>query len=234
MNICRKLKNWVRKFLKKGNLFSMEKALKRCKDNRFKFSTIIDIGASDGRWSEVCMKFYPGSQYFLIEAQKEHEKELKRFRDMHKNVNYIISAAGDKEGTIFFDNESLFGGTASYDKFEQNCVEVKMTTIDFIVEEKGLMPPFLLKLDTHGFEEKIFKGAEKTLKNTEMLIVEAYAHPINETFRFFELCAFLKEKGFLPVEIVDLMLRPYDNSLWQMDIMFIKDNSDKFKYDEYE
>ena len=234
MSVYKKLKNRLKNLLKKGDTFSTEKALKRCKDSGFKFSTIIDIGASDGRWSEKCMKYYPDASYFLVEAQKEHEPELTKLKNSRSNVNYAISAAGDKSGKIFFDNELLFGGTASYNKFDKNCIEVNMTTIDMLVEENGLKPPFLLKLDTHGFEEKIINGAVKTLENTEMLIVEAYAHPINGTFRFFELCAFLKEKGFLPVEIVDLMLRPYDNSLWQMDVFFARKDNKKFKYDDYE
>ncbi len=216
------------------NPFSTKRALQRLKKRYVSFSTIIDIGASDGRWSKNCMKIYPQSEYFLIEAQKEHEQRLMEFKNSCNNVNYIISAAGDKGGKIFFDKTDLFGGVASYQKLKENCIEVNMTTIDSIVAENGLKPPFLLKLDTHGFEEKIINGASKTLENTEMLIVEAYAHPINGTFRFFELCAFLKEKGFLPAEIVDLMLRPYDNSLWQMDIIFVKDTDSKFRYDEYE
>lgn len=223
----------VRAGRKNSDIFSMENALKRSLERKHNLSTIIDIGASDGRWSENCMKYYPESKYFLIEAQNAHEEKLKELKNDKKNVDYIISAAGDKDGKIFFDNSGLFGGVAAYERSGESCVEVNMVSIDSIVEKNRFKPPFLLKLDTHGFEEKIFNGAEKTLQKTEMIIVEAYAHPISGTFRFFELCSFLKEKGFLPVEIVDLMLRPYDNTLWQMDIFFIKDTGNKFKYNDY-
>ena len=55
----------------------------------------------------------------------------------------------------------------------------------------------------------------------------------DEALLFWELCAFLSEKGFSPIDLVDVCHRPYDNSLWQMDLIFIRSTWEGFKYNSY-
>jgi len=212
------------------NPFSMVNAMKRISERGHIINSVIDVGASDGQWSKKFMKFYPNSEYFLIEAQKEHEKALISLKKDKENVNHLISAAGNEVGRIYFNNEGLFGGVASKVPFKKNNIEVNMVSIDNVIEKNNLKPPYLIKLDTHGFEREILEGAKKALRSTEILIIESYAHPIGGTFRFFELCEYMKTLGFLPIDLVDLMLRKRDNTLWQMDLFFTKDSHEKFKH----
>ena len=109
-----------------------------------------------------------------------------------------------------------------------------MTTIDNIIEETKIEGPYLIKLDTHGYERSILKGSLFTLEKTNALIIECYNHRISdEAFLFWELCEYLYKKNFRPVYIVDILNREYDNSLWQMDIFFIKSNYKNFEYNSY-
>lgn len=42
--------------------------------------TVIDVGASNGCWSERMMRHFPDAEYLLVEAQAaEHGAALKRF-----------------------------------------------------------------------------------------------------------------------------------------------------------
>lgn len=145
---------------------SMQAALTRCQQRNLQINTIIDIGASDGRWSLMARNFFPNSSCFLIEAQSSHENCLKQIKASNSGIEYVISAAGDKNGSIYFDAGDLFGGLASDMPFDGNCIAVPVATVDSLVKERNLKPPFLLKLDTHGFEVPIFEGARETLKNT--------------------------------------------------------------------
>jgi hypothetical protein len=161
--------------------------------------------------------------------------ELKKIKAMLPNVDYIISAAGDCNGTIYFDAGDLFGGVASHSPLVSNCVAVPMFSIDSLVNDKKLQPPFMLKLDTHGFEVPILEGARETLKNTALIVVEVYNFKLNgEALRFHEFCNYLESKGFSCIDIADPMHRPKDQAFWQMDMFFVSSSNKEFESNTYE
>jgi FkbM family methyltransferase len=207
----------------KSDVLTMNGALERCVKRGLHVNTVIDIGASDGRWSKECMKFLPNARYLLIEALQAHKKNLAQFKIENPQVDYKIAAAGRKEGLIyFFDNGSLFGGVASEKAFNKSYVEVPAVSIDDEIKKRQLKPPYLLKLDTHGFEIPILEGATETIKNAELIIIETYNHQLtDDTLKYYQMSDYMEKLGFSTVEIVDVMLRDYDNSLWQMDTFFI-------------
>jgi len=214
--------------------FSMYNALGRLKERNIEINTVIDIGASNGRWSEKCMNFYPNANYLLIEAQEPHENELKIFTEKNENVEYILAAAGNIEGKIYFDNSDLLGGVAMNNPSAQNCIEVPVITIDKALTKHKMEGPYLIKLDTHGFEVPILEGAKETLKRTNIVVIEAYNYQLtDDSLQFYELCDYMNKLGFSVIEIVDLMRRKYDDTFWQMDIFFISSDFNFRKYNKY-
>ena len=214
---------------------SMLAALERCSQRDIKIRTVIDVGASDGRWALMVRKFFPDAYYFLIEAQDGHEKVLEKIRSKYKNIDYIVSAAGDYNGTVYFDAGDPFGGLASHTPLEKNCIEVPMVMIDSLVKERSLTPPFLLKLDTHGFEVPIFEGAKETLKKTALIVVEAYNFKLtSKSLRFHEMCSYMESLGFRCIDLCDPIHRPNDRAFWQMDLLFIPSDRKEFLSNSYE
>lgn len=212
---------------------TMLDALSRCKERGVRVKSVIDIGASDGRWSLECSKIFPAAQYLLVEAQSDHEIGLKKNLVNRANFSYTISAAGDERKTAYFNNDSLFGGTAHKERIEGG-IEVQMTTIDYEVKKRSLLPPYLVKLDTHGFEVPILVGAEETLKQASLIIIEAYNYKLEaDSLKYYEICRFMEERGFSTIELADVMLRQYDASFWQMDIFFIPSTSKEFEFRSY-
>lgn len=198
-------------------------------------NTIIDIGASSGIWSKMAMKHYPKAEYLLIEAQPVHEQALIAFTREYPNTRYALSAAGETHGQIYFDAGDPYSGQASYTPYPKNNITVPVVTVDDEVNRLKLKGPFLLKLDTHGFEVPIFKGAMQTLKETDVVVVECYNFKLSpECLLFHEMCAFLDQLGFRCVDLADPMWRPYDQSFWQMDLIFIKKDSPEFAYSNYQ
>jgi FkbM family methyltransferase len=200
-----------------------------------KINTIVDIGASDGRWSLLAMKTYPASGYLLVEAQPVHEQSLKHFVSLHNNCQYVLAAAGDKEGEIYFDANDPLGGQASYKPYPTNNIIVPVTKIDTETKKRGMQGPYLLKFDVHGFEVPILKGSSETLLQTEVVIMECYNFKIGEEcLLFYEMCSYMKELGFRNIDLVDPLWRPHDNALWQMDLVFVREDRPEFSYLGYE
>lgn len=216
-----------------GRSSSLEGALGRHRD--IKIQTVVDIGASNGCWSERVLRFFPAANYLLVEAQKHvHGAGLNRLKERHPNIDYVLAAAGPRQGTIHFDGADPFGGQASDTPYPAHNIEVPVTTIDLELARRGWPGPFLLKLDTHGFEVPIFEGATQTLAHTNLIIVEVYNFQLMEgCLRFHEMCAFLEQRGFRCLDIFDLMHRPGDQALWQMDMLFAPKSRPEFQRSTY-
>jgi FkbM family methyltransferase len=216
------------------NTFTMHSALQRCVKRGLKVATVIDVGASDGRWSSLCMKELTDANYFLVEAQQAHQEALQKFKENHNNVNYVIAAAGESNGTVYFDNTDLFGGVASTEPIDGICIKVPTISLDSAIVEYNLKPPYLLKLDTHGFEIPILEGAKKIIEQAELIIIETYNYKITDkSLKYYEMCNYMSSLGFLSIEMVDLMLRKHDDTFWQMDTFFIPKNNKSFTYNSY-
>jgi len=217
------------------NKNTMAGALQRCKERNLHFKTVLDVGASNGMWSGPAMSFFPESFYYLIEAQAPHEEALIAFKKKHPNSDYIMAAAGDIDGTLYFHNQDLFGGAASHEPCGEYTIRVPSVRIDTVVEQQNLTPPFFIKLDTHGFETQIFAGAQKTLKQTSLILVEAYNFRLRpDALMFHEMCTFLEAYGFRCIDFCDLLYRPKDHALWQMDMFFIRSDSIEFQQNTWE
>ena len=196
--------------------------------------TVVDIGASNGMWSESVMPYFPDARYLLIEAQQVHEAGLKRFAATHRNTQYVLKAAGEKAGTIYFDDAEAFSGQAVTERSRDGLIEVPVCSIDEEIAARQLPGPYLLKFDVHGFEMPILRGAEQTLKNTSLLIMECYNFEIApDSLLFHDMCRHLHDLGFRVADISEPLWRPHDRMLWQMDIFFVRADRPEFLRKSY-
>lgn len=231
------LRKFIKRYLKKRGLQiapmngpTFDGALKRLRARNIRFGTILDVGASDGRWTRSVLKHFPHANYFCIEAQSVHQPALKQLCAEHPNVGYLISAAGGEEGKVYFWDKDPFGGVASHEPLGKDCAVLPMTTIDAQVRQRKLEPPFLIKLDTHGFEVPILTGAAESLLQTEALMIEVYNFASRPpALPFHEMCAYLAERQFRCVDLYDPLYRPRDNVLWQMDMVFLRASRPEFQ-----
>lgn len=195
--------------------------------------TIIDVGASDGRWSLDAMRFFPDANYLLVEAQSCHADALRAFVKEHTRSRIVMAAAGAEKGTIFFDASDPFGGQATQ-KEDNGKVSVPLTSLDIEVAASGFPGPYLAKLDTHGYEKPILQGAERVLREASALIIECYNFRLGpECLLFHEICNLLGEQGFRCLDVADVMHRELDGAFWQMDALFVRQDREEFQSSLY-
>lgn len=213
---------------------TMQEGLRWLSEHQFEVGTVLDVGASDGRWSKECMRIFPDVSYALYEPQPLHSQKLDELAaESSQKVTPIKKAVGATGGVTYFDAADQFGGALAETE-TADTIEVELTSLDQSLVDYELKPPYLLKLDTHGFERSILAGATQTLAQSNVLIIESYNYRITEeAFLFWELCAYLAERGFQTVDLVDTLHRKYDSSLWQMDLIFVKSDWGGFQYISY-
>ncbi len=194
-------------------------------------ATIVDVGASDGRWAKLARAVFPAAELVLFEPQPVHGAALDQFQAEHPEARIIRSAVGAAEGMSLFDAADPFGGALQTERGTES-ITVSVVTLDHTLA--GAKPPFLVKLDTHGVEAAILAGAQVTLTRSVAMIIEAYNQRLTkDSLLFWELCDLMTERGFRPVDLVDVLHRPHDGTLWQMDLFFIRSAWQGFEYNKY-
>ncbi len=219
---------------RQSDAFDMPSAVQRISEHDIPIKSVIDIGASNGKWSMGTMKIFPRASYLAIEPLTEREDALKKLKEKYNNFDYVLCVAGDRDGQQVMLNVSddLDGSTVDATGGKIRRVPVK--TIDVIISETKLEKPFFLKFDTHGYEIPILNGAKDTLYKTNIVMMEVYNFKITEhAIRFHEVCLHMEKLGFRCYDIAGPMLRLYDKAFWQMDMLFCRSNSRIFSYQQY-
>jgi FkbM family methyltransferase len=211
----------------------MYAGLKRLAKAGFRPKTVLDVGAAVGGWTEWCQVYFPEANYLLFEPVDENRARLQRLKSARPNVDFVIAAAGAKCGRIGFNiAPNLTGSQVADDPAGDRLVT--LTTIDHEVSERSLTGPFLLKLDTHGFELPILEGATQTLARTEVVIAEVYNFKIGENCsRFARFTEHMETLGFRVFDVLEPVRRPGDDALWQMDFVFRRADYRAFSQNSY-
>ncbi|MEO6079197.1 MAG: FkbM family methyltransferase [Steroidobacteraceae bacterium] len=203
--------------------FDMDSVLAWTAQRAQRVRTVIDIGASTGRWSRAALPLFPDARFIGIDPLIEREPALKRLKGAEDRFDYVLGVAGENDGesvelTVSADLDgstvSGHGGTPR---------KVRSYSLDGIVQAKRCQGSFLVKFDTHGFEVPILKGAVATLRDTDFIIMECYMHRHTPgTLLFHEMCAHLETLDFRCYHLADPMLRSLDGACWQMDLFFAR------------
>lgn len=192
-------------------------------------ATVIDIGAARGDFAAACATVFPDARYALVEPLAEFAEVLHRLRARLPGAVLVQAAVTTRPGMAILNVHPDLFGSSLYREVESAPVngtprEVPVTTLDRMVLDFGLMPPFLIKIDVQGAELDALEGGTTTLEGTEFAILEA------SLFGFFaggpqlaDVVSYLKAKGLVAYDIVGLSHRPLDGALAQVDVAFVKE-----------
>lgn len=192
---------------------------------------ILDVGAHSSEWARITKLVFPESEMYLIEPLAEMEENLKKFCLDFPGSKYFLNGAGAKEEILFLTAGDILEGANFLQKENEflkgsnSQREIKVITIDSLIEKKQMEIPDIVKLDIQGFELEALKGAELLFGKTEVFILEvSFFEFIEGTPIFSEVVAFMAQRGYEVFDFPGFLRRPFDNALGQMDICFVKRN----------
>ncbi len=197
-------------------------------------NSVIDLGAAKGNWSRMALKLFPEALVVGVDPLEERRPFLDKLKKAHDRFDYLMSVAGqDDGGTVDLAVTDDPDGS-TIDGLEGEVRTVPVHSVDRIVEMKRLKGPFFLKFDTHGFEKPILESAEATLSQTKYIVMEAYNFRHSpHTLLFHEMIAYMEERGFRCSHLVDILNRPFDGALWQVDLFFAREDDPLFDSNYY-
>jgi len=159
-----------------------------------RYSTVFDLGCADGQFflTHYSMGLFPDAVCVNVDANALYEDSLRSIQEA-VGGHYLIAAITDKVGeaemnvsahhywaSLLPDNDPYW--TRLHD-MRGKKIKVPTMTLDAVVEQFNLKPPFLIKLDLQGFEVAALRGASKVLSQTDAIICETAIDefsPINE------------------------------------------------------
>lgn len=212
----------------------MESELKVLSKVAKPIGTVMDIGASTGRWSAAALSMFPNTRFIGIDPLKEREPSLAKLKQNNSRFDYVLCAAGEQANSTVDLGvmDDLDSSTVGDGKGKMRTVP--SYSLDAIAEMKQCKGPYLLKFDTHGFEVPIMNGAAKVLSETNYIVMEVYNYRhVEGTLLFHEMCALLDSKGFRVFNMADAFQRPVDRALWQMDLFFARKDDVFFRSEVY-
>jgi FkbM family methyltransferase len=178
-------------------------------DKGVRYSTAIDVGCADGTFFLLHHYFgiLAGATPVNIEANPVYEESLRAIKD-RAGGHYVIGAASDADGEaeMTLGVHPYWSSLRSQDdlywkqihNLSQGTAKVRTFTLDGLVQQLSLKPPYLLKLDVQGAEAQVLRGARRMLEQTDVVICEA------DMSDFQSLNGLLIEAGFGLFDITHL------------------------------
>ena len=198
----------------------MGKRLEHMDDLGFQPQTIVDVGAAEGTWSRMAAAIWPNAHVIGFEPNRANEAKLERARRELPQFAYHLCFLGAEPGRVAYEER---GAQTSLYADAVGSTHAEMRTLDDCFEA-GLFPqPQLLKLDVQGYELRVLEGGRRVLAGCEAVLAEVSFlrfHPEMPTAD--EVIAYLKEHGFVLYDTMGLLRLPADDTLAQMDVMFLR------------
>ncbi len=218
---------WKRGFKEHLGVPSLRWSLQNLKRKNFNPAVIMDIGAYEGQWAVDALEVYPDAKILMVEAQPGKTPYLDKIRKRYPTTDYAISLLSGIDGAIlpFVENETASHIVGTKEQGIK-CKQMATQTLDVLAAIKQFPLPDLLKLDVQGHEMEVLKGAKSCLAHATVCLLEISLLNLGDDSPLLaEMIAFMDQNGFQAYDISQMMRRPFDNALYQVDVFFVKKDS---------
>lgn len=187
---------------------------------------VIDLGASDGRWSKHVAEHMPKASFVCVDPLEYLDRwvghNVRWFR------NAIASSPGRRD---FFVSPDKFG--SGFYPGHGNT-QVECVTLSDVFPPPQEAKRVFLKYDVHGAEPSTFADFALLLERICAVQIECYNWDIGGLvgWRFYDVAAFMAALDFRVALVFDVLHRG-DGILWQMDMLFLRQDHPTFSKEGY-
>jgi FkbM family methyltransferase len=188
----------------------------------------FDLGAADGQWSDMFHNQFPNIKIVAVEPIPAFLLKLRE-----KKYLYSIFECAINSTTIELDfdiNENPYSSSLLYGTGEKK-IRVKSRSLESIFEELKIdEEKIFIKSDLQGFDLKAIQSVGKFIKNIVAIQMECQMYPYAKGMNYLDDQIFEMSKlGYRVIDVFNLMDRPSDGLLGQIDLLFLKKESNFFK-----
>jgi len=195
---------------------------------------IFDVGGYHGEVAAIYAELFPTADIYTFEPfPPSHEQLVNRFRNTPR-VHVVHGAVSSQSGESKFhvnqhaSTNSLLETDEGWDTGNTKMtgvISVPTLTLDEFCKSRKIEPPEILKFDIQGNELEALRGATQILETNGPLLI--YLEVLFEKLYkncalFFDIAAFLREKGYSLYNLFDLQHSP-EGRLIFADALFVSE-----------
>ena len=222
------------KFQNKNQITNMTLILSLLKE-KISPNFIFDIGCGHGEWFLKCNKFFPNSNYYLFDANKNNETKLSKLKINYPKISYKICLLSDSVKKLKFFNMGY--GSSVYEEntnFSRNVEFITSNTLENELSKINIKTSNnIIKLDVQGSEIDILNGLNKKISLFEVIILETSLKEYNkDSPLFIDIINYMDSINYLFYDLCDLKRLGKNNSfLIQFDSVFVRKDSNLLNFD---
>ena len=196
--------------------------------------TVLDIGANVGQFATTINAILPQARIYAFEPLPECHAQLRaRMRDV-PNFSAINLGLGDQSGEITFERNA-FTPSSSFLKMnsvhktafpytsDTHSVRVSVECLDTIAATLEITDPLMIKIDVQGYEDRVIRGGEQTIRRALLIIVETSFETLYEGQPLFDdIYRQMVGWGFVYSGSLDQLHHPRRGNVIQADSIFIR------------
>jgi FkbM family methyltransferase len=202
---------------------------------------VVDVGANEGQFAANLRTIgYRGRIYSFEPSALAHARLIDAASgDAAWKIGPRVACGSEAvAGYLNVSNNSVSSSILHMTTLHEDAApgssvgrmeEIEIVPLDCVMTEESVKEAaILLKIDTQGYELEVLRGAPRTLGRTNVVLVELScvelyrAQPL-----FYEICAFLCERGFRLADIVPGLRDRTSGDILQFDGEFVRDVSER-------
>lgn len=209
----------------RGARANMAEAMRHLAARGYRPRTVIDVGVAWG--TEDLYEAFPSARHLLIEAIAEFEPQIRKAAARFDH-ELVIAAASSKEGEITINVQPTMSWSSIFQPLPQFPAnsrprQVRTVRVDTLCEQRGLVGPYLLKVDVEGAELEVLAGATGILAQTEVIVLEVmFPEEYENVPSFAEIIRRMDELGYAVYDLFDLRTASPEKLLYQSDVVFVQ------------
>jgi FkbM family methyltransferase len=163
---------------------------------------VIDVGANYGFTGLIFAKRFRDAKIVLVEASPHlctfiHRNFELNMMNNYEVINAICGRIDDSKGMFFFNpSNSQDNRVIGLDGWKS--IQAPMKSLSRIIEEIYISGNIFIKIDTQGFEERVFSGVEDFLSKHDNWLIKTEFAPY-----------WLKSQGTDPLEFLRTLVTNY-------------------------
>jgi FkbM family methyltransferase len=186
---------------------------------------VIDVGVADG--TPWLYEAFPSAKFLLFDPTPHSLPYMQQWaKRLNADIFNIALGNADRRATIKIRPEhrgsTFFEEVGEAEIAEEIEVEIKR----FDTFPLTILRPSLMKIDTQGSELMILEGMGQKIQEIDCFVIEtSLIATLHGGPEFADVVSLMKRNGYVLFEIIDVLRRPLDQAMAQIDAVFVQEHS---------